>query len=149
MLAERLAQHIDVPLEDIQRLLSLTTVSMWHDPQYRLLARQVDPMHLVHTLQEAKSALDHQLPPIIERFKAAYDIEHFPLNSYMFSNAILTFGTSDDARMHLQYVHRHIPIEIMRATVPAILDVFDTLPRDSNMWQKSFSIMMLPLIVEA
>ena len=145
MITKTLACYLNIPPDDIYRLLNTPPHELYQHPMYSDLLRSVDFEYLFDTLPYAKTVLQTGLPPLVARFSAEYNLYHFPLNGHMLSDWITDFLQFPAEVWRLREVHTGVGLQLIHEAIPEILGMLEALGDASHVWQRAFAIMVIPL----
>ena len=142
MLENTLARCVNVPVEEVERLLALSPDALYNDPLYLDLVGQLDAATLETTATYARAAYETQLPPI----KAKYGLSDTVMSGYTLCNWVLGFLMYPEKLRDMLTRHARIPTDTIEATLPELIAILADLPDGSAEWQQALVTLSLPLI---
>ena len=148
MITHVLAPHFDTTPDGVRELLTLSPQELQDSPEFIALLDSLDPASLHGTLEEARQTLDAELPGLVSDFTNHYDIDHFPLSSFMLGNWILGFLNYPTELTQLPQIHANIPVTIIQEAIPYVLEMFGKMESGGSQWQKAFAAMALFVSLE-
>lgn len=147
MKSAQIARHLDVDVEVVERLLTLSGAEMLKDKGYINYLKKLDLHALEHTLPEARAAYERGLPAFQQEIQNRYGVASSPMSAYTLGNWVvgaLQYPENTDQILHM---HRRIPSEVIINGLEPLLHMLDTLPKESaTLWKKALCALSLPLM---
>jgi hypothetical protein len=143
MLAAALATYAQVPVDEVERLMSLRPEAIYQDTTYQAWITSLDTILLSRELPHARAAYDRGLNPIKEKYKLAGTI----MSGHTLCNWVLGFLMYPEKLRDMLDHHAAVPVQSVAAALPELLALLEEMPSGREEWQRALVIFTLPLLV--
>lgn len=142
MHAEEIAEVLHITEAEARRLLALAPETMYQDPGYQALVRQLEPNHLHKTAPQARAVYMHSLDPVKEK----YGLSDTIMSGYTLVNWVLGFLMAPDHLPDMLDRHAKLDRDTIAAVLPELVDILGDMEEGSLDWQQALVVFSLPLI---
>lgn len=143
MLAAALATYAQVPVREVERLLSLHPEAIYQDTVYQGWIANLDTKLLSRELPHARAAYDSGLNLI----KHKYNLTGTIMSGHTLCNWVLGFLMYPSKLRDMIEHHAAVPVESVAAALPELIALLDDIPSGREEWQRALVIFTLPLLV--
>jgi hypothetical protein len=141
-----LAQHIKIPLDEVERLLELSMEGIYSDEGYQALLKSLNRPVLEETLPEARAAYEAGLPQLKVTLAKKYKVDTEPMSPNTLGNWVITALRSSHNLEQMIKHHERVPGEMILGGLPDVLNMVSHIHEGSSEWQRALCILSLPLI---
>lgn len=146
MLSDVLAEFVEIPIEEIERLLQMPQTTVYNDPYYQHLIYDLDVALLESSVLDARAAYDVSLDGFTKMLKREYGIPA-PLTSYTLTDWFLNFVKSPEKMPSLINFNAMVPRHVLWDILPMMIGMLDQI-NDRHVrqeWQQAMATLMIPL----
>ena len=141
---ELLSSTIGISQQEVQGLLALSKEQVYKAGSYQDLVSQLDYNALSDTLPAIRQAYELYLPVVVNSLRTEHGYTGNPMTPSTLGNWVLGFLYNPAYLDKLPGLHRNVPIEVIEAGLPQVLDVLDHAGEVGQEWKKALAVLSLP-----
>ncbi|MFZ4814743.1 MAG: hypothetical protein ACOYL5_09415 [Phototrophicaceae bacterium] len=146
MLPEHIATRLGVPVQLIERLLSLSAASVLEDAEYIEYLKKFDLTLLENSLDAARSAYEVGLPAFKQEIEARYQITAAPMSAFTLGNWVVGALQYPEHTQQILVMHSRVPGRVIVEGLDSLVAMLDDLPEGRDEWQRALVALAIPLM---
>lgn len=147
METEMVSQWSGIPQGLIDGWRHLSADAIVRDPDYMGYVRSIDRVQLEATFYEMRKTYQQTLGHFQHMLTRRYGIQSAPMFSEILGAWIMNAIDQPNYLEHIIRRHNRIPREIIRESLPMLLEMLSTNPDERNEWQRAVTILTLPMLI--
>lgn len=148
MVAQLLAKHIGIPVEQVESFLHMSHAQIYASPDYYELVKTLDYDLLVESLNEVRRVYEQHLPGLASHLRDQHGYLGRPMTAYTLGNWLIGFLNQPHLLFKLVDIHRPLSPEIIETSLPAILEILGKMANGAHEWQRATALLSLPLCIQ-
>ena len=146
MNAEKIASYTQLPLNEVNRLRTMSAQEVFADKAYLRALKQIDRHFLEETLQEARKAYALHMDEFKAEIQSRYGISSEPMSAFTLGNWVVGVLQYPDQVKELMNMHGNVGGEVFAGSMEQVLTILEDMPHGTREWQQAMCMLAFPMM---